>query len=172
MKLKFLTFFLILFSLSACDHGIAPLPQKDVEPGFSGKVTFEGTWPANISETVVILFKEPLKDSTDFNLLNLRFVSPPIPYGTKEFLYSTKDPQNFISNVEAGHYAYLAVAQQVIPNSFARKAWKVVGIYCANGDSTKAGEIDIPENTFLQNVNIHCDFNHLPTQPPGGVAGK
>ncbi len=169
MKLKIFTFILLLIILSSCDHGIAPpaaLPT--VEPGFSGKVTFVGQWPDSVVQTYVVLFKNPLLDSLDFNIQNLRFVSVPIPKGSREFLFSTKDKNNVLSNVEPGHYAYLAVAQQLKALSFNRKDWFVAAVYYPDGDSTKAGEFTLPENTFLENVNILCDFNHPPVQPPGG----
>ncbi len=172
MKIKFFIFLFAIALLSGCNHGIAPIEAPDVEPGFSGKITFIGNWPNDVLQTVVVLFKDPLIDSTDFNMLNLRFVSAPIPYGSKEFIFSTEDKNNFVSNVEPGEYAYLAVAQQIIPNSFARKAWRIAGVYCPDGDSTNAGKFYLPENTFLENVNITCDFNRPPAQPPGGTAGK
>jgi len=168
-----LIFFIFLFGLSACNHGIAPLEEPSVTPGFEGKVFFKGSWPTGqYSQIIVTLFKNPILDSTDFNLMNLRFVSKPVPDGVKEFKYSTKDKDNFLSNVEAGEYAYLAVAMQVRPNSFARRDWKIIGVYIPNGDSSKAGRIIIPPDTFLKDVNITCDFDHLPVQPPEGVAGK
>ena len=169
MKLKIFTFILALILLISCDHGIAPPgAMPAVEPGFSGKVTFTGSWPCNVYETYVVLFKNPLLDSLDFNIQNLYFVSAPIPAGSKEFLFSTKDSRNVISNVKPGHYSYLAVAQQLKPYSFNRKDWFVAAVYYPDGDSSKAGEFNLPENTFLKNINILCDFNHPPVQPPGG----
>jgi len=49
-----------------------------------------------------------------------------------------------------------------------RKDWFVVGLYYNNNDTTIAGILTIPENTFVNQVNIICDFNNSPPQPPGG----
>ena len=172
MKLKFFIFVLFIALFNSCNHGIAPIAAPEVNPGFSGKVTFKGTWPTDVAQTYVVLFKNPLKDSSDFNMFNLNFVSAPIPQGSKEFTFSTEDPKNVLCKVEPGQYAYLAVAQQKKAFSFNRKDWFVAGVYYPNGDTSKAGEFILPENTFLKNVDILCDFDHPPVQPPGGKALK
>ncbi len=169
---KIIAFALLLIVAVSCDHGIAPLPLVKVEPGFSGTIKFLGTWPAGVVQTHVVLFKNPLRDSTDFNVTNIKYISESIPFGVKEYSYSTKSSGAAISNVTPGDYGYLAVAQSKKALSLNRKDWFIVGVFVPNGDSTKAGKFTLPENTFLKNVDIICDFDHPPVQPPGGKAAK
>jgi hypothetical protein len=71
--------------------------------------------------------------------------------------------------IEPGEYAYLAVAQQSTPEiSYLRKDWFVAGVYYAEGDTTMPGILTIPENTNVDSINILCDFDNPPPQPPGG----
>ncbi len=173
MKLrKLILLTLLLIGFSSCDHGIAPVPLAKVEPGFSGTIKFSGNWPADVLQTRIVLFKNPLRSSADFNVTNVKYISESIPDGVKEYHYTTKSPDAVISNVQPGRYGYLAVAQSKKLLSFNREDWFIVGVFIPNGDSTKAGEFDLPENTFLENVDITCDFNHPPHQPPGGNTQK
>lgn len=169
-KIILILFFSVIFA--SCDHGIAPLPAVQVEPGFAGTVTFKGRWPVGVKETHIVLFKNPLKDSTDFNITNIKYISEAIPYGLKEYRYSTKSPGAAISNVIPGKYGYLAVAQSKKGLSLNRKDWFIIGVFIPDGDSTRAGNFTLPDNTFLENVDILCDFSRPPVQPPGGKITK
>ncbi len=61
----------------------------------------------------------------------------------------------------------MAVAQSSKENvSLNRADWYVVGLYFNEGDSTRPGILTIPDNTFVKNMNIVCDFNNPPPQPP------
>jgi hypothetical protein len=168
MKIRFY-FFLILVTYFGCDKGIEPLPEKGT--GFGGRITFIGQWPDSITRTHLVVFKNRLDSISDFNVFNLYFVSNEIPFGTTVYNYSSKDP-NIIpgdGEIPPGDYAYVAVAQQAVQDvTFNRKDWFVAGVYYANGDTTKPGILNIPENTFVENINIICDFNNPPPQPPGG----
>jgi hypothetical protein len=164
IKYTWLPFLLILLS---CNKGIAPEVELP-EPGFSGTVIFIGDWPQDITRTHIVLFKEPLEDSTDFNILNLGFISEEIPFGSSEFNYNTS-LNAVIGGIEAREYAYLAVAQSKTSDlSLLRKDWFVVGIYCNETDLTCTGRLVVPAGTFLENINITVDFNNPPPQPPGG----
>lgn len=159
---------IIVFS-NDCGKGIAPLPEQ--EAGFSGTINFIGTWPDSVQRTHLVIFKDPLNSITDFNILNLRYVSLEIPNNTSEYQINSLDsafvPQS--GHLGVGEYSYVCVAQSKTPSlSFDRKDWYVVGVYYANGDTTKPGKLDIPNNTLVKNINITCDFNHPPPQPPGG----
>ncbi|MBK6912601.1 MAG: hypothetical protein IPH11_02590 [Ignavibacteriales bacterium] len=44
----------------------------------------------------------------------------------------------------------------------------VAGIYYAEGDSANPGKLIIPQGQLVTNINIKCDFDNLPPQPPGG----
>ena len=163
-------FSLILFLVSIilnlyCGEGIAPEPI--VETGFSGTVSFIGEWPQGITRTHIVIFKDPLLTAGDFNAFNLKFVSVEIPYGTRLFNFNSADTA--VVKISEGEFSYVAVAQQKTANvSLNRKDWFVVGVYYAGADTTKPGMLVIPKNTLVKNINIICDFNNPPPQPPGG----
>lgn len=173
--MKFKTLLLIPFIIQliiSCDNGIEPKPEMDQVSGFRGKVTFVGEWPDSIKRTHIVVFKDPLLQPTDFVLTNLRFISDEIPFGSLAYNFSSLDtaiippaPGPF----EPGEYAYVAVAHQATENlSLARKDWFVSGVYYSNSSSTTPGIMIVPEDRMVENINISCDFNNPPPQPPGG----
>jgi len=86
-------------------------------------------------------------------------------------LYSSADSSYFPPDgiIESGEYSYIGVAQQsTVELSLSRKDWIVAGVYYANGDTTQPGKLTIPENTMVRNINIICNFDNPPPQPPGG----
>lgn len=158
---------LSIFVILSCDTGLAPAGSGFDEPGISGTITFSGTWPEGVSRTHIVIFKDSLNSPGDFNALNLRYVSPEIPYGSNEFEYSTHD-ESILENIQAGEYAYLAVAQSsTLLLSLNRSDWNVVGLW-AKSDGDPAS-IFVPAGTYLKDININCDFNTPPVQPPGGI---
>lgn len=159
-------FITITFALNlSCGEGIAPEPIT--QTGFSGTITFLGNWPAGITRTHIVVFKDPLLTVADFSALNLKFVSVEIPYGGNSFYFNSADTA--IVKIGEGEFSYVAVAQQKTLNvSLNRKDWFVVGVYYAGGDTTKPGKLVIPQNTLVKNINIICDFDNPPPQPPGG----
>lgn len=170
--MKILLPILIISLLAACDldHGIVPKPVKE-PTGFSGRVTFVGAWPDSIQRTHIVIFKDPLLSVLDFNIFNLKYVSWEIPYGIEEYNYSSLDSSYIPGNgkFEPGEYSYVAVAQQKTINlSLLRRDWFVVGVYYAPGDTSKPGKLVIPDGKFVRNINITCDFDNPPPQPPGG----
>jgi len=161
--------FCILF-LYGCNKGIEPLPE-DLQTGFGGKITFIGQWPDSVTRTHLVVFKDPLNSVGDFSPANLRFVSQEIPKGSIEYNYSSLDSSVIPGSGEfqPGNYSYVAVAQSAKQDvSLNREDWFVAGLYYNAGDTTKPGTLQISENTFVNNVNIVCDFNKPPPQPPGG----
>ena len=164
---QYFLLFLIFVTIS-CNTGLSPEPETR-KAGFGGKITFIGNWPDSVTQTHIVLFKDPLLLPQDFNAFNLKFVSDSINSGTTEFIYNSIDKKLFPANsdVEPGEYAYLAVAQSTAPSlSLLRKDWAVAGVYYTAGDSTRPGRLIIPQNTFVDSVNIICDFNNPPPQPP------
>ncbi len=156
-----------LILLVSCDKGISP-ESENIEPGFSGTITFEGDWPVNVTATHLVLFKDPLISDADFSADNLIFISEAIPFGVNVYDYNTLE-NALLGNVGPGEYAYLAVAQTTsIFISLEREAWNVAGVYYNNGDTSSPGKLVIPNNTFITGINISCDFNNPPEQPPGG----
>lgn len=148
---------------------MAPLSPNEIQkPGFSGKITFEGNWPEGITRTHIVVFIKPINSAGDFNLNNLAYISYEIPYGVKEFDYNTAVDSAYIP-IGAGEYSYVVVAQSSTANvSFKRADWTVAGVYYAPGDTTHPGTLNIPQNTLVKNININCNFNSPPPQPPGG----
>jgi hypothetical protein len=166
-----LSLFLLVVLFYSCDNGIEPLPSNDLRTGFGGKITFIGQWPDSVTRTHLVVFKDPLISVSDFNVFNLRFVSQEIPVGSSEYIYSSLDSSVIpgTGEFQAGNYAYVAVAQSFTQDvSLERSNWFVVGLYLNEGDSVNPGTLSIPENTYVENINIICNFNNPPPQPPGG----
>lgn len=163
---------LIVFSLLllSCDGGIGP--EEITEPtGFSGTITFIGDWPAGIVRTHIVLFKDPLINESRFSIVNLKYVSLEIPYGSETFEYNTTETAVIPSEgfLDPGVYSYLAVGQSETPElSLNRADWFVAGLYFAEGSTTQPGSVTVSNGITLENVNITCDFNNPPPQPPGG----
>ena len=160
-----------LFFLIRCDKGIEPNPVDDSgETGFSGLVTFKGEWPAGVTRTHLVVFRNPLVSAGDFSVENIGFISNEITYGSSEFQYNSID--NSISTLitlAPGEYSYIVVAQSYTPDlSLDRKDWVVVGVYTATGDQNDPGKMIINKGHVTSGVNITVDFNNPPPQPPGG----
>lgn len=167
---KYLLIILPLILIIGCDKGIAPATaeEENQTAGFSGRITFTGNWPDSVNWTLLVAFKEPLTSPASFNVLNVGYIGHPIPPHTSVYNYSTIIDTGFLP-ITAGTYSYVAVAQSKNPNlTVNRNDWKVVGIYYANGDTRNPGKLIIPPNTVVGNINIDCDFNNPPPQPPGG----
>lgn len=158
---------ILSFFFQSCNEGISPEPEY-AQPGFGGTISFTGDWASDVARTHIVLFKDALEDSSDFNAFNLRFVSNEIPYGVANFSYSSITDL-LAGNIEPGEYAYLAVAQSNTPTiSFSRKDWYIVGLYASSQNPNEAAKLIIPQNKFIGDINIVCDFNNPPPQPPGG----
>lgn len=170
-KIKIIVPVLILFSFVACDKGIEPKDENE-PTGFSGTVTFVSEWPAEVKRAFVVVFKDPLLAATDFSITNLKFLSLEIPLDISSYRFSSLDSSFIPTNPGPflpGRYAYVAVAYQTTDQlSLARKDWYVVGIYYAFGNTSDPATMVVTENIFLKDINITCDFNNLPPQPPGG----
>ena len=176
MKIKKILLIPFLFLLIiSCDSGIEPKPEPDFEQisGFKGSVTFSGEWPDSIKRTHIVIFKNPLLQASDFVITNLRFISNEIPFGSLTYNFSSLDSAVIPpapGPIEPGEYSYVAVAHQATENlSLARRDWFVSGIYYSNGNTTIPGIMLVPEDRMVENINIVCDFNNPPPQPPGGI---
>ena len=176
-KIKILSIIIVCFFItlvSCCDteHGIAPKPLVEQKFGFGGNLVFYGAWPDSITRIVIIAFKDPLISPDDFVIQNVGFLSFELPLGIQTYQYSSLDSAiipliPFESPPSVYHY--VAVAQQSTEVlSLARKDWFVTGIYTANGDPTMPGILTVQENSYVDNINIYCDFENPPPQPPGG----
>lgn len=166
--LIFPTILLITVNFTGCDKGIAPLEVNE-KPGFSGKITFFGDWPIDVTRTHLVIFKKPLNSAADFNADNLAFVSKEIPKGTSSLDYSTLD-EPLIGKIPAGTYNYIAVAQsKTILLSLNRIDWNVVGLFHKNSNPGTPGSVTVPESELIIGVDIEVDFSNPPVQPPGGL---
>lgn len=156
----------------SCNKGIEPEPEKQQNvTGFGGKVTFIGTWPPGVTRTHLVVFKDSLNSVLRFNPFNIAFISDSIPIGTSEYSYSSiTNKLSDIFEITPGTYYYVCVAQSTDPElTLARDAWYVVGLYKTPGDSGDYSPLIITENNFKSDVNIICDYNNPPPQPPGGI---
>jgi len=168
MKIYKLILALAIFTIS-CDGGLAPNDTgMENMTGFGGSISFMGEWPSDITQTNIVLFKDPILTEADFNIDNLKYLSTSIPFNSLDYSYNTIDSLLF-GNVTSGKYFYLAVIQTKEKSiSFDREDWFVVGIYESTDENSEPGEIIVEENKFNFEVNIICDFNNIPPQPPGG----
>ena len=44
----------------------------------------------------------------------------------------------------------------------------LAAVYYTNGNTSAPGIISIPKDGYVDNINIYCDFDNPPPQPPGG----
>ncbi len=169
MKKSLILILAVLLFVSGCDKGIAPpaAEEQQQQAGFEGTITFKGAWPEGVTRTHLVVFENSLLSPQDFNILNLKFISKAIPYGVEEFNYSSLD--SAVIPISSGKFSYVAVAQSKSENlSLNRSDWYVIGVYYTGGDSAKPAILTIPDKTLIKDINITCDFNNPPPQPPGG----
>ncbi len=172
MTLKNFLFFLPIFIsllFISCDGGIEPATEPLGAAGFSGKVTFNGSWPIGVKRTHLVVFKNEIKTADDFFIPNLSFVSDSIPYNSKEYFYkSIESPYSAIFKLVPGSYSYLVVAQSYTPLiTFERKDWFVVGVYCEGGDQNRIKKLLLEPGKITEGVDIIVNFRNPPPQPPG-----
>lgn len=166
MRAKQIIFLLLSLIIISCDKGLSP-PIEEEEAGFGGTIFFSGEWDSDVKQTNLVVFQNPLLSVDDFNIFNLKFVSESIPFGSQNYKYTTRTENSILSTIDAGLISYIAIAQSDKDTlSLSREDWEIVGLYYIDNDTTKPGTLLIPENTFLDSINIYCDFNNPPPQPP------
>jgi hypothetical protein len=153
----------------SCDseHGIVPKPIDDTEFGFGGNIVFYGAWPDSVKRIFIVALKDTL-----ITLDNIVFISDSLTLGIQTYKYSSLDSAIIPLiqfEIPPSVYKYVAVVQQsTVQISYERKYWFVSGVYYANNNTTTPGILTIPENAFVDDINIYCDFDNPPPQPPGG----
>lgn len=168
MRVILIIIFASLFFMS-CDEGLSP-DFADEKSGFGGIISFVGDWNPDISQTHLVVFNDPLLSIADFNVFNLSFVSEAIPNGSQSYQYTTYDENALINTIGAGTFSYIAVAQCLKDTiTLNREDWIVVGVYYQDEDDTIPGSLTLAAGVYFENINITCDFNNLPPQPPGGL---
>jgi len=156
----------VILFLSSCDHGISPR-LKPERTGFSGTVIFKGAWPSDVYQTRIVGFRDTIRSSLDFTILNIAFLSDTIPYGISLYEYESDNPKHIFKPGAGDVLRYIVVAQAIVPNpSPIREHWRVAGIYFSPIDSTKYGTVEIVKGTLVKNIDIIVDFNNPPNQPP------
>lgn len=171
-KILFNITYVFLFALLvSCDKGIEPYPEP-LDPentGFSGTISFKGEWPEGIARTHLVLFKEKIVDSTDFFPPNLSYVSNDIDSGTVTLEYNSKENNLLGVEISPGTYEYLVVAQSTKEElSLNRSDWFVIGVFYSGNNTSQPGKLVVQEGRMTSNVDIFCDFDNPPPQPPGG----
>lgn len=162
---------LIALTFIGCDKGIEPYPEP-VDPentSIAGTVEFMGDWPSGIARTHIVLFRNYIQKESDFFPPNLSYVSNQIDSGTVVLEYDTRTNNLLDVKIEPGTYRYIVVAQSTKEElSLNRKDWFVVGVYYADGNQSSPGSIIVNEGKVTEGVDIICDFDNPPPQPPGG----
>ena len=160
---------LISISLAGCSHGISPLT---VQPGFGGTIHFTSTWPPSDSVKdirVVAFYHYPPVDIIGEVLSGAAKVYPPIG-GVALPLFV--DSLEYKFETDPATFEYVVVALQYGPNLFSD--WRVVGAYGYEHGVGKPKEVIIPEDTFVNGINIDVDFKNTPPTPSatGSVAAR
>lgn len=167
---KFLLYIFIGLIFISCGKGLSPSsPDEEVlsGTGFSGTITFEGSWDDSIKWTVFILFKDSLKSESDFIITNFKYVSSPIPFGVNSYSFNTLTDSSALNLITPGEYDYLCVAQSKVEMlSLSRDAWFIAGIYAKESLPSEARKLQITDGLLVEDVNILCDFDNPPPQPP------
>lgn len=168
---KIIAFISLLFLVLSCDKGIEPYPEP-VDPentAIAGTVTFSGEWPSGVARTHIVLFRNQIQNEGDFFPPNLSYVSNEIDSGTTTLEYDSRTNNLLGVNLEPGTYRYIVVAQSTKEQlSLDRIDWFVVGVYYSGNDESRPGSIIINEGKVTEGVDIFCDFDNPPPQPPGG----
>lgn len=168
---KLFVIILIALIVISCDKGIEPYPEP-VDPentAIAGTVTFIGQWTSGIARTHIVLFKNLIQTEADFFPPNLSYVSNEIDSGTVVLEYDSRENNLLDVKIAPGTYNYIVVAQSTKEAlSLERKDWFVVGVYYTGNDKTKPGSIIVNEGKVTEGVDIICDFDNPPPQPPGG----
>lgn len=166
-----IVFFVIgLLFIAGCNGGIEPPEPVTGPTGFAGKITFIGSWPAGITRTHLVVYKNPIVNDADFTFPNLSAILRSADYGSTEFNFISNSDNLFAnSEIEPGDYLYVAVVQSRTEFlSLERRDWNVIGVYYQEGNNSSPGVMRIEKNKITQGINIICDFNNPPPQPPGG----
>ncbi|HEY9165546.1 MAG TPA: hypothetical protein VIS48_05240 [Candidatus Kryptonia bacterium] len=161
---------LVAFSLSGCTHGLEPLSNQGVQPGFGGTVRFISAWPpadSVVDVRIVAFYNYPPHNIFGEVTSGQAKVYPPIGPGSGFKLFVDSVSYSFTLD-SASTFQYVVVALQYGSNVTAD--WKVVGAYgYAHGVGTPRSVV-VGQNTFVNGINIDVDFQNVPPTPGGFVA--
>jgi hypothetical protein len=145
----------LLWALSACDHGLEPPPKA--RPGFGGRITYVGNWPP--ADSIYLLAVVAFKHFPPTNILN-DVLGGNAVYDTA--VAKNVDSQDYQIFTDPAKFEYVVVAQQYGPDIFSQ--WRVIGVYSDDPDRVQPKTVDVQPETFVNNVDITVDFEHLPPQ--------
>ena len=127
----------------APDHGLGPGTTAGDTQGIRGTVNFTGTWPGDILEVRVVVFKTyPPK-----SFLDLSGYSDAVPLLSGVIEYDI--------TLAAGEYAFVAVACRRTPS------WNtecLLGLYHTPGDPGTPAPVTVSPGGFVDGVDIDVDF--------------
>lgn len=145
----------LVLSFASCDHGLELPPA--VKPGFGGRISYRGKWPP--PDSIKILAVVAFKHFPPSNIVG-DVISGEAVFDTT--LKRNVEFQDFGFFTEPGTFEYIVVAQQYGPDIFSQ--WRVVGVYTEDPDRIRPKSVSVGKETFVPNVNISVDFDHLPPQ--------
>jgi hypothetical protein len=153
--------------LSACSHGLEPLPVPAVKPGFSGTVYFVSPWPHPPTDSVydirvVAFYNYPTQNIFTEVLGGQAKVFPPVGAASPSLFVDSLSYEFDLDSLAS--FQYVAVAMQYGSNVFAD--WKVVGVYGDSSDVGNRATVVVPPNTFVNGINIYVNFKNPPPTPP------
>ena len=145
-----------------CDQGLAPEPAAPSVHayGIRGVITFKNWPPADSVRDLrlAVLQNYPVQDFVNEVLQGRARFTGQLPYGLDSVAYTLT-----LAPLPPGRFPLVGVAQQYGPNL--QNDWRVVGIYFANGDTTRPGAVEVPPDSIVSGIDVHVDFQHLPPQP-------
>ncbi|MCL4510981.1 MAG: hypothetical protein M1470_07925 [Bacteroidetes bacterium] len=151
--------------LSGCTHGLEPFK---VQPGFGGTIRFVLPWPPHDSVRdirVVAFYDYPPKNIIGEVLSGQAKVYPPI--GSTP-LPTFVDSLQYTFDTDPATFQYLVVALQYGPNVFSD--WKVVGAYGYSHGVGSPKPVIIPEDSYVNGIDIEVDFQNTPPTPNDTLA--
>lgn len=166
LKTIFGCIFLLALVLSGCTHGLEPPLAPAVQPGFGGTVRFVSPWPHPPADSVydlrvVAFFNYPQENIIGEVLSGQAKVYPPIGSAGLHLFGDSLSYSFYLDS--SSTFQYVVVAMEYWPNTFSD--WKAVGAYGYSHGVGSPKSVVIPENTFLNGINIDVDFQNTPPTP-------
>ena len=164
MKSLFLPVFISAAILLSCDGGLTLPP--DIEPGLSGLLTVQGTWPPQDSVQTLWIFASqifPIDSSkVASGILSNQILLYPSIIESLPYNFSSR---SFNFALPPATYYYIGVLQRFGDNTLDPNSYRVVAVY---SDETTPGipkTITIRDYEVVSGVNLTIDFYNLPPQP-------
>ena len=157
---------LTCFITWSCDEGIAPViktggGENKSLYGFSGIVDF-ANWPPrdSIVDLRLVAFKNfpPGDIATEVLAGRAEYTDTLKPFGADSIPYTL-----YLRRIQPGVVRYIVVAQQYGPNI--QTDWRMLAFYSQDADTPQPDSLNINADSVLTGINLHVDFNNIPTQP-------